>query len=257
MSRTFLAILHFDGGEFVGWQRQKTGRTVQGTVEAAMERLTGAHRTVHGAGRTDAGVHAEGMGISFEVPERWSSEELHRALNALLPGDCWIESVRRMRDGFHARKSAEARDYRYDVGCDAASRSPFRHRFEWALGRTLEVDRLQAAAANLVGEHDFTAFAVRGTAQPHARCRIRRALWEPRDGLGVRFRITADRFLHHMVRMLVGTMVDIGLGRRDPDDMRILLDARDNSATSPPAPPQGLYFVAAEYAADWYREPAS
>jgi tRNA pseudouridine38-40 synthase len=179
---------------------------------------------------------------------------MHRALNALLPGDCWIESVRRMRDGFHARKCAEARDYRYDIGCDAASHSPFRRRFEWALDRTLAFGQLEAAAANLTGEHDFTAFAVRGTAKPHARCRIRRAIWELRDGRGVRFRVTADRFLHHMVRMLVGTMVDIGLGRRPLDDMTALLQAPDNQATSPPAPPQGLYFVAAEYAADWYLE---
>jgi len=257
MSRTFLAVLHYDGGEFVGWQRQKTSRSVQGEFEAVLSRLTGQAITAHGAGRTDAGVHAEGLGVSFKAPARWIASDMHRALNALLPRDCWVESVRHMQDDFHARKCATGRDYRYDVGCDAAAQSPFRRRYEWALGRAVDFDRLQEAASILVGEHDFVAFAVRGTAQPHSRCIIERAQWEHRkQDRGVRFRVTANRFLHHMVRMLVGTMIDIGLGRRPPGDMHELLGHPDNTATSPPAPPQGLYFVSAVYPARWFLEPA-
>ena len=255
MSRTFLALLHFDGGRFAGWQRQPAGRTVQADFETVLGRLTGERVVAHAAGRTDAGVHAVGMGVSFTLPARWEAAAARRALNALLPDDCWVEAVHEMRPGFHARKSAEGRRYRYDIGLDPAASSPFRRRFEWALrrplGRALDRAAMEAAAGAIVGEHDFRAFAAVGQEKAHWRCRIRVAEWETRagaDGLeGLRFHVAADRFLHHMVRMLVGTMVDIGLGRRPAGDMTVLLDRTDNADTSPPAPPQGLYFVAAAY----------
>ncbi len=257
MTRTFLAVLQYDGGDFVGWQRQAEGRTVQGEFESVLTRLTGSRIVAHGAGRTDARVHATGLGVSFGVPDKWTAADLHRALNALLPRDCWVESVRRMQDAFHARKCAAGRRYRYDVGCDAEAASPFRRRTEWALGRSVDYSLLETAASVLLGEHDFTAFSVRGTPLPHYRCSIERAEWELReDGQGVRFHVAANRFLHRMVRMLVGTMIDIGLGRRSPGDMSELLERRDNTATSPPAPPQGLFFISASYPGRWYMEDA-
>ena len=250
MSRSFLALLHFDGTHFLGWQRQAAGRTVQAELEAVLERLTGRLVRTNAAGRTDAGVHAVGLAVSFAMPERWTPVELRRALNALLPRDCWVAETHAMRAGFHARKEADGRRYRYDIGCDTASESPFRRRFEWALGRPLSAELLGAAAAMLLGEHDFRAFAAKGEPKPHYRCRIRDAHWDERPrGQGVSFHVEADRFLQHMVRMLVGTMADIALGRRPLDDMRTLLQSHDNQATSPPAPPQGLYFVAARYPA--------
>ena len=248
MTRTFMAMLQYDGRDFVGWQRQAVGRSVQGEFEAVLERLCGMRVPAVAAGRTDAGVHALALAVSFAVPERWTPAALCRALNALLPRDCWVAAVHPMVGGFHARRSALARRYRYDIGTDAACRSPFRHRWEWALGRELDVAALVAAAEAIPGEHDFRAFAVRGAEKPHWRCRVHVARWDlRRDGLGVRFDIAADRFLHHMVRMLVGTMVDAGLGRRPPQDVARLLTSVDNHETSPPAPPQGLYFVAADY----------
>ena len=248
MLQTFLAVLHFDGGAFIGWQRQPTGRSVQSEIERVLERLTGRRATAHAAGRTDAGVHAAGLGVSFLLPAHWSPDDARRALNALLPPDCWVERVSRMRPGFHARKSATARRYRYDVGTDEASASPFRRRYEWALGRPLDLAAMRGAAALLPGEHDFTAFSVRGQTKPHHRSCISRSEWTARgEGRGVSYLVEADRFLHHMVRMLVGTMVDIGLGRRLPAEMAALLVRGDNLDTSPPAPPEGLYFVAASY----------
>ena len=158
-----------------------------------------------------------------------------------------------MRPGFHARKSALSRRYRYDIGTDDASASPFRHRFEWALARPLDLAALRAAATLLHDEHDFRAFAVKGEPKPHYRCRILAAEWQERPaGRGVSFHVEADRFLHHMVRMLVGTIVDIGLGRRPLADVEMLLERGDNQRTSPPAPPQGLYFVRATYPAELY-----
>jgi tRNA pseudouridine38-40 synthase len=247
VSRTFLATLHYDGTGFVGWQRQPAGRSVQSEFERVLERLFGRRTVAHAAGRTDAGVHATGQGVSFSAPAKWDQLALRRALNALLPRECWVQSVHAMQPGFHARKSALTRRYRYDIGTDDGSASPFRRSFEWALGRQLNVESMQRGAKAILGEHDFRAFAAKGD-KPHHRCRISRAEWEPRpEGRGVSFYIEADRFLHHMVRMLVGTLVDVGLGRRAADDMEMLLQRRDNAATSPPSPAQGLYFVAVTY----------
>ncbi len=248
MSRTFLATLHFDGTGFVGWQRQAAGRSVQSEFERVLERLFERRSPAHAAGRTDAGVHAVGLAVSFAAPATWNPIVLRRALNALLPPDCWVEAVHPMQPGFHARKSALSRRYRYDIGLDDAARSPFRRRFEWALGRPLDAAALRAAATLLLGEHDFRAFAAKGEPKPHYLCRLSRAEWVIRpEGRGVSFHVEADRFLHHMVRMLVGTMVDIGLDRRPLSDIEALLERGDNSETSPPAPAEGLYFVAAAY----------
>ena len=268
MSRTYLALLHYDGGNFAGWQRQPDSRTVQGEFEAVLERLCERRIVTHGAGRTDAGVHAIGMGVSFRVPAHWTGERLRRALNALLPRDCWVERISPMTDEFHARKNATGRRYRYDIGTDAGSASPFRRPYEWSLGRALDPARLAAAAEFVTGTHDFHGFAVRrpiaesevqATSGLHRgrpyECSVRLAYWEPRDDdRGFRFHVMADRFLHHMVRFLVGTMVDIGLGRRTVEDMVTLLASTDNQATSPPAPPHGLYFVAAEYPPSCFAE---
>jgi tRNA pseudouridine38-40 synthase len=257
MSRTFLAALHFDGTGFVGWQRQPAGRSVQVEFERVLERLFARRAVAHAAGRTDAGVHAVGLAVSFSAPASWSAGALRRALNALLPRDCWVESLLPMQPGFHARKSALSRRYRYDIGTDDATRSPFRRRFEWALGRPLDSAALRAAATLLLGAHDFQAFAAKGAPKPHYLCRLSHAEWKTRpEGRGVSFHVEADRFLHHMVRMLVGTMVDVGLDRRPLSDIEALLERGDNSETSPPAPPQGLYFVAATYPDSLYADEA-
>jgi tRNA pseudouridine38-40 synthase len=256
VSRTFLATLHYDGTGFVGWQRQPAGRSVQLEFERVLERIFGRSTAAHAAGRTDAGVHAEGQGISFSAPSGWNDQSLHRALNALLPSDCWVASVHPMLPGFHARKSAVSRRYRYVIGLDGASASPFRRRFEWSLRRPLDLELLDAAAQHIRGERDFKAFAVKGE-KPHHRCRVLLSQWEPRsEGRGVTFHVEADRFLHHMVRMLVGTMVDVGLGRRPLGDIEMLLERQDNSETSPPAPPHGLYFAAVTYPPELFEIPA-
>lgn len=252
MARTFLVTLHYDGGRFAGWQRQARGRTVQAEIEAILEQLCDSPIRVHAAGRTDAGVHAVGMATSCTVPDRWSAASLRRSLNSLLPEDCWAESVHEAKAGFHARTKAVGRRYRYVVGTDAMAASPFRRRYEWALAKPLDRDAMAAAAAQLPGEHDFQAFSVRRSPVAHRRCRLRTAQWVERPAnAGLVFEIAADRFLHHMVRMLVGTMVDIGLGRRAVRDMTRLLALDPGLRTSPPAPAEGLFFVSADYPAEW------
>ncbi len=254
MDRAFLLSLAFDGTDYCGWQRQREGRSVQGEVEAALTRLAGTPRKAIAAGRTDAGVHALAMPVSVEMPARWNPETLLRALNALLPRTIAVHEVRAIQPGTDARRSATGRRYQYDVAVGPTARSPFRGRTAWALGHLPALERLTAAAGALPGEHDFRAFAVVGAPKPHYRCRIVTAHWEAPEATLLRFTIAADRFLHHMVRMLVGTMVDIGLGRRPDNDMTRLLALTDNSETAPPAPPEGLYFVAGAYPDAIFRE---
>ncbi|HET7586214.1 MAG TPA: tRNA pseudouridine(38-40) synthase TruA [Gemmatimonadaceae bacterium] len=253
--RSVQLVLQYDGSGFAGWQRQATGRTVQGELEAALARLCSAHIPVIGAGRTDAGVHALGQAAGVRVPEAWTAPRLRAALNAILPPDVWVASAAEMRSGFHARYSATARRYRYVVGTDDAARSPFRKRWEWGLGAELDEEVLARVVQAIRGEHTFRAFAVRGTAPPTDmhRCMIIGAEWRRRaEEQGWVFEIEANRFLHHMVRFLVGTMVDMARGRRDPDDMARLLGSDDNRATSPPAPPHGLFLDAVRYPDDLY-----
>ena len=248
-------MIQYDGGGFAGWQRQPQDRTVQAELESVLERLMGRHTTATGAGRTDTGVHALGQAVSFLATERWQPDELRGALNALLPRDIWVQQVHAMRVGFDARRNATARRYRYVIGTNDAAASPFRRSYEWALGRELDVQALHAAAVALLGEHDFRGLAAAGANTSHYRCRVALAQWAPRaDGVGVAFTVEADRFLHHMVRFIVGTMVDIALHRRPSDDFSRLLAATDNLAASPPAPPQGLYLEAVRYPPDLYAE---
>jgi len=258
-SRPYLAVVQYDGAQFAGWQRQPNARTVQAEFEATLARLMGRPAAATGAGRTDAGVHALGQGVGFTAEDRWATDPdgLHRALNALLPRDVWVERVYPMRPRFDARRSAEARRYRYVIGTDDGAHSPFRRPYEWALGHTLDLAVLARAAGVLPGEHDFRGLAATGagSGRPHYRSRVALAEWAPRtDGVGVTFTIEADRFLHRMVRFLVGVMVDIALDRRPFEDFPRLLAATDNQAASPPAPPQGLYLVAVRYPADLYAE---
>jgi tRNA pseudouridine38-40 synthase len=251
--RTVQLVLHYDGAAFSGWQRQPGVRTVQGVLEDALGRVCATPTAALGAGRTDAGVHARGQAVGVRVPVRWSPPALRRALNAVVPADVWVAAAHEMRDEFHARYSATARRYRYVVGLDGEAASPFRRRWEWAYRRPAHAELLATEAEALVGEHAFFAFAVRGTAPSHDdhRCHVREAVWRERPG-GVAFDIEANRFLHHMVRYLVGTMLDVASGRREPGTTARLLAASDNREVSPPAPAHALYLERVAYPPDLY-----
>jgi tRNA pseudouridine38-40 synthase len=255
--RSVQLVLHYDGAGFSGWQRQTAARTVQGVLEDAMARLCGERVPVLGAGRTDAGVHARGQAAGVRVPERWTPAALRRALNAVLPDDVWVAAAHEMRDDFHARYSAVARRYSYAVGLDEAAASPFRRRYEWAYRRPVDPTVLSAAAAELVGDHCFRAFAVHGTAPPEDahRCEVREARWEAR-GPGLTFHVEANRFLHHMVRFLVGTMLDVASGRRSLASFVALLTADSNRGVSAPAPPHALVLERVTYPDHFYLSPA-
>lgn len=240
--RTVQLVLHYDGARFSGWQRQPDQRTVQGVVEQALERLCGGPTPALGSGRTDAGVHARGQAVGVRLPERWDAPRVRRALNAILPGDVWVAAAHEMRPEFHARYSATSRRYSYYVGTDDEARSPFRKPYELPIDRPLDRESLDRTAALVKGDHCFRAFAVQGTAPEHDnhRCLVHAARWRDRPG-GLAFEIEANRFLHHMVRFLVGTMIDIGTGQRPAEDLSALLDAPDNRDVSAPASAHALF----------------
>ncbi len=244
--RRFKLTLHYDGAGFFGWQVQPGVRTVQAELEAALSRLRNSPTTVIAAGRTDRGVHATGQVVSALMPAKWSAAELHRALNAVLPPDIWIDGVEEADPDFHARYDATARSYVYRIGTTREAFSPFNRKHCWPLGVELPIDVLEDAARRFVGEHSFRAFAKSGQPERGEICRVSAAEWRSYPG-GVEFRVTADRFLHHMVRYMVGTMVDVARGRRPAADIDELLGGRGGLETSPPAPPEGLFLSHVSY----------
>lgn len=252
-TRTVQLVLQYDGTCFAGWQRQLSQRTVQGELEEALETLCGSHIVVHGAGRTDAGVHATGQSASVRIPDKWTALALRKALNAILPRDIWIAESREMRPDFHARFSAVARSYRYLIATGDDADSPFRRNREVAWRRPIDWRLLEASTDLILGDRCFRGFSVTGTAPASDghRCTIIDAQWKDRDG-GAAFFVTANRFLHHMVRFLVGTMLDVAAARRDIADISTLLNAADNRLVSPPAPAHGLYLEKVEYPRELY-----
>lgn len=239
--------LHYDGADFQGWQVQPGARTVQGELEAALSRLADRPTAVLGGGRTDRGVHATGQVASAVVPSGWRPVALRRSLNAILPHDIWVAAVDEVPLSFHARYDAIARAYTYRAGTTPAARSPFRHRWCWALREPLSIELLRESATALEGEHSFRAFSKAGQPERGERCTVLRAEWRGWAGHGLSFRVTANRFLHHMVRYLVGTMVDVARGRRPAGDVGALLAGEPGLETSPPAPPQGLFLTGIFY----------
>lgn len=241
-----LLTVQYDGSAFHGWQLQPDRRTVQGGLQEALSRLADRPTTVLGAGRTDTGVHALGQAVAVDMPPQWTPAKLRRALNALLPDDVWVESVAAVTPGFHPRYDAIARTYTYHVGTEPSADSPFERRWCWALSEELDVALLAEGATHLVGRHSFASFAKAGQPERGEECTVASAEWAPWR-LGHRFSVTADRYLHHMVRYLVGTMVDVALGNRPISDVPRLLAKDPDLVTSPPAPPQGLFLTRVEY----------
>jgi tRNA pseudouridine38-40 synthase len=240
--------LHYDGSGFHGWQIQPGQRTVQAEVESVLSQIFAVPTRVAAAGRTDRGVHATGQVISCDAPARWSAERVQKAANALLPPDVWVERAEAASPRFHARFDAQSRSYRYRVGLVPAARSPFHARWCWWVKREVDPTLLHACAKQLKGEHSFLSFAKAGQEERGDRCTVHRAAWSAEDPGWPEFTVTANRFLHHMVRYLVGTMVEVAAGLREAGDFPRLLAAEPGLETSPPAPPQGLFLTGVGYA---------
>jgi tRNA pseudouridine38-40 synthase len=229
--------LAYDGTGFHGWARQRGLRTVQGELEGALGRTFGAEPRVAAAGRTDAGVHARGQVASFEVAGAPDLVGLHRALNALLAPEIVVLDARRAPEGFHARFSATAREYRYRIAVGPWP-DPFEARYVWHRPGGLAVPRMRGAARHLVGEHDFASFCRRPLSGGTVRRLERLAV--SRRGDRVEISARANAFLHQMVRSLVGTLVAVGEGRIDPEAMPAILAAQDRARAGRIAPAHGL-----------------
>ncbi|MGQ9456856.1 MAG: tRNA pseudouridine(38-40) synthase TruA [Anaerolineae bacterium] len=242
--RRVKAVIAYEGTDFLGFQKQAQGPTVQGTLEEVLGELAGHKVRVLGAGRTDAGVHAEGQVVVFDLAWRHPLDDLRNALNALLPRSVAVLDVAWAPEGFHPRFDAVSRTYRYRV-FNRPVRSPFEERFAWHVPEPLDVEPMNAAAALLVGVHDFASFGQPTQGDTTVR-EVYRAHWE-RQGDLVLFEIEANGFLRGMVRSLVGTLVDVGRGRLLPEEVGQVLQARDRSAASATAPPQGLFLVHVRY----------
>lgn len=249
MTRRIKLTLHYDGAGFLGWQIQPGARTVQSELEAALSRLADEPISVIAAGRTDRGVHALGQAVSTLVPARWTAAALKKALNAILPDDIWIAAAQEVPHDFHARYSATARSYVYRVGTRPEAFSPFHYRWCWPLreGRDpVDSAVLNAAAARFVGRHSFRAFAKAGQPERGEICEVTESRWVEWE-CGAEYHVTANRFLHHMVRYLVGTMVEVARGRRAIGEIELLLANTPGLETSPPAPPEGLFLSKVHY----------
>ena len=246
--RTLKFTIQYDGTDYVGWQRQPVGASIQGVLEDALAPIEGAPVTVHGAGRTDAGVHALGQVASATLVTTLDVRTLARALNAVLPADIRILSIEEAEPDFHARFRARAKTYEYRI-VNAPFVSAFLRRYVWHVPQPLDMEAMRTAAGPLVGTHDFAGFQGTGT---FASSTVRTILsLELEDGGGfdlpLVIRVTGDGFLRHMVRNIVGTLVEVGTGRWDPWRLLTILDSRDRSQAGRTAPPQGLFLTGVRY----------
>jgi tRNA pseudouridine38-40 synthase len=243
--RTLKLTIAYDGTAFAGWQMQANQRTVQGVLEEALLPIEGARVVVHAAGRTDAGVHAAGQVISFSLTSRIACDALVRALNVRLNQDVRVMSAEEAPDGFNARFEARQKTYHYAIYNAPVVPPPLRH-FVWHVPQPLDVTVMNAAAGVLVGEHDFAAFQAAGSDVVTTRREVVASRVVLRDGQVV-YEVTGTGFLRHMVRTIVGTLVDIGRSRRSVEDMRRVLRSRDRAEASATAPPHGLTLVRVDY----------
>lgn len=242
----FALTVEYDGRPFMGWQAQAHGPSVQAAIETAVTAVTGEAALVYGSGRTDAGVHALGMRAHVDIARAITPFRLMEALNARLrPQPIAILDCVAVADDWHARFSCLGRHYEYRI---VNRRAPLTwdKGLAWQIGRPLDVDAMAQGAAHLVGRHDFTTFRS-AHCQADSPLRTLDRLDVVRDGSEILIYASARSFLHHQVRSMVGCLALVGEGKWSPDDMRAALDARDRAALGLNAPPDGLYFVSADY----------
>ncbi len=239
MTRTIKLTVQYDGTEYSGWQRQLNARTVQELLETALAKMTGATTHVQGSGRTDSGVHARAQVATFRTEATIALAGFQRGLNTALPRDIGIVAIAEVEAGFDARRAARGKHYCYRIWT-AEAREPLLDRFVWHLGRPLDTVAMQAAATHLVGEHDFTTFRTADCDRKNPVRSIRRLDVTAGEGGLVTVDAFATAFLKHMVRIVVGTLVEVGLGRRGADDLPRALAARNRSEAGRTAPAKGL-----------------
>ena len=255
----YIIRLSYDGSAFCGWQIQNNDRTIQGDLEKALHTLTGSPIQVTGAGRTDSEVNAINYIAHFELPDKVRTEaaQLCYKLNAILPHQITVHEISPSEEEFHARFDARSREYHYFIHF---CKDPFCEKFSYRMRHQLDMGRMNEAAAYLLGEHDFRCFEKTGGNNATSICTITEAGWSTyrpthvelmrypyNDGDYIVFRIKANRFLRNMVRAIVGSLIEVGRGKRDPEWIKELIDGGSRSDAGTSVPGKGLFFSGAEY----------
>ena len=237
--------VEYDGTNYLGWQMQPNGPTIQSVLEQAVSTFLGVPTRVTGSGRTDAGVHALGQVVNFFCDQELDLHRLRRGLNALTADDISIKDVEIVAESFDARRNGRSRTYEYRI-LNRPSPSPFYFNYAWHLHDSLDVRRMRKAILYLEGEHDFSSFRASGCDAPHPTRTVYRTSLDQVGELLV-FTIEATAFLRHMARNIVGTLVEVGRGLRAPQSVAELLEARDRTKAGPTAPPHGLFLMEVKY----------
>lgn len=238
-------IIEYDGSAFHGWQLQNNARSVQGEMEKAVFRLTGEKARVTGASRTDTGVHAYGQTVHFDTESKIPAGKFAVALNSWLPEEVAVISSEEADPGFHARFSSTGKTYEYRV-LNRYNRSPILAKRTWLVREPLNVQNMRKAASYFIGNHDFTSFCASG----HSTVTFDRTIFTSEwleDGDCLVYRVHGNGFLYNMVRIMTGTMVEIGMNKRPADDIARLLEKKDRNQAGITAPPQGLYLMKVHY----------
>ena len=248
MKKNIKLVLEYDGSRYDGWQKQgNTDNTIQGKLEAILCKWTGEEIEVHGSGRTDAGVHAKGQVANFHVDARIcpKADDAKNYLNRYLPEDIRVLWAEEMPERFHSRLNATRKTYAYFVET-ADKKDVFQRKYVYGLGERLDVEAMKKAASYLLGEHDFKSFC---SNKKMKKSTVRRldAIEIKKQGSRVTFEYTGNGFLYNMVRILTGTLIEVGLGKRKPEEMKTILAAMNREAAGMTAPPEGLFLMNVEY----------
>jgi tRNA pseudouridine38-40 synthase len=246
MDKNFKLIIEYDGTNFHGWQRQKKEATIQGEIEKALWIMTRNRVTLTGSGRTDAGVHAVGQAANFRCDTNLAPDAFQRGLNSLLPQDIVIKECCQVEDTFHARYNVKSKIYHYKI-FNRTVPTAIHRRYVWSIRRQLDTRAMRTAISYIIGSQDFKAFEGAGSPRAHTTRHVMAAdLVESDSGL-LTFRIEADGFLRFMVRNIVGTLVDVGLGKTLPAEFEQILKSRDRTKAGATAPASGLCLMEVKY----------
>lgn len=243
----YIIWLSYDGTRYDGWQKQgNTDKTIQGKLEHILERLDGGPVEVRGSGRTDAGVHAQAQVADFHLKENHTPDEVMEYLNKYLPEDIAVWKAELAPERFHSRLNAVRKTYRYQIEM-ASKKDVFRRNYYYGLGRELDIEAMERAAQYLIGTRDFKSFCGNKKMKKSSVRTLESVRFLRVDDTRLHISFTGNGFLQQMVRILAGTLIEVGEGRRRPEDMTLILDAKDRQAAGYTAPPEGLFLEKVEY----------
>ena len=246
MVKNFKIVIEYDGTRYHGWQRQKEDATIQGEIEKALSIMTAKHIVLNGSGRTDAGVHALGQAANFRCDTDLEPGIFQKGLNSLLPEDIVIRECRQVDDTFHARYNVKSKIYHYTI-FNRPVPAAINRLYVWSIRKQLDTEAMRFAVSHIIGHHDFKAFEGAGSPRAHTTRHVMAADLIETDSRRFTFRIEADGFLRFMVRNIVGTLADVGLGKTLPAEFKLILKSKDRTKAGATAPARGLCLMEVKY----------